>query len=164
MPEQLTGGQCDNWRPLIAIADACSPDIGKLVREIAFKMCQGLDEDFEVLLLRDIRDLFDLKHVDRLASVAIVEHLNLLPDGLWADWRGKHDTDTPRLLTQAIMAKLLSPFGIRPATVWPLNRNADSRSSRGYHRYQFEDAWRRYCQTEGDTPTHASNIKSLRGR
>jgi len=24
------------------------------------------------------------------------EHLNRLPQGLWADWRGKHDTDTPR--------------------------------------------------------------------
>ena len=164
MPEQLTGGQCDNWRPLIAIADACSAEIGKLAREIAVKMCQGLDEDFEVLLLRDIRDLFDPKRVDRLASGVIAENLNLLPHGLWADWRGKHDTDTPRPMALGIMAKLLAPFGIRPATVWPLNRNADSKSSRGYYRYQFEDAWRRYCQSEGDTPTHARNINGLRGR
>lgn len=164
MPEQLTGGQCDNWRPLIAIADACSPETGELARGIAVRMCQGLDEDFEVLLLRDIRDLFDLKRVDRLSSAAIVEHLNLLPHGLWADWRGKQDTDTPRPMTQGIMSKLLAPFGIRPKTVWPPHRNADSRSSRGYYRHQFEDAWRRYCQAEGDRSTRGSNVKSLRGR
>ena len=164
MPEQLTGGQCDNWRPLISIADACSPDTGALGREIAVRMCRGLDEDFEVLLLRDLRDLFDQKRADRLASAVIVEHLNLLPHGLWADWRGKHDTDTPRPITQGIVAKLLAPFGIRPATVWPLRRGADTRSSRGYYRHQFEDAWRRYCPSEDDTPTHSSNVKSLRGR
>jgi len=164
MPERLTGGQCDNWRPLIAIADACGPEIGELAREIAVKMCQGLDEDFEVLLLRDIRDVFDLKREDRLPSAVIVKNLNLMLHGLWADWRGKHDTDTPRPMTQGIMAKLLAPFGIRPATIWPLGRNADSRSSRGYHRHQFEDAWARYCQPEGDTPTHSIKIKSLHGR
>jgi hypothetical protein len=62
MPERLTRGQCDNWRPLIAVADACGPQIGELAREIAVRMCQNLDEDFEVLLLRDIRDLFDPRH------------------------------------------------------------------------------------------------------
>jgi hypothetical protein len=163
MPEPLTG-QCDNWRPLIAIADACGPEIGELAREIAVRMCQGLDEDYEVLLLRDIRDLFDLRHEDRLPSAVMVENLNLLPHGLWSDWRGKQDTETPRPMTQGVMAKLLAPFGIRPATIWPLRRNADSKSSRGYHRHQFEDAWARYCQPEGDTPTHPYNIKSLRGR
>ena len=66
MPDRLTGGQSDNWRPLIAIADACGPEVGELAREIAIKMCQGLDEDLEVLLLRDIRGVFDLEREDRL--------------------------------------------------------------------------------------------------
>ena len=164
MPERLTGGQCDNWRPLIAIADACGPQIGELAREIAVRMCQDLDEDFEVLLLRDIRDLFDLKHEDRLPSALIIANLNLLPHGLWSDWRGKHDTDTPRPMTQGVMAKLLGPFGIRPATIWALRRTADTKSSRGYHRHQFEDAWARYCQPEGNSPTHYPKLKSLRSR
>ena len=47
-----------------------------------------VDEDFEVLLLRDIRDLFDLKHEDRLPSAVIIENLNLLPHGLWSDCAG----------------------------------------------------------------------------
>jgi hypothetical protein len=164
MPERLTGGQCDNWRPLVSAADACGPQIGELAREIAVKMCRNLDEDFEVLLLRDIRDLFDQKRADRLASAVIVDNLNLLPHGLWVDWRGKQDTDTPRPMTPGIMAKLLAPFGVRPATIWPLNRTADSKSSRGYHRSQFEDAWARYCQPGADTPTQPSKIMRLHRR
>jgi hypothetical protein len=165
MPEQLTGGQCDNWRPLISVADACSAQIGELARAIAVKMCRNLlNEDFEVLLLRDIRDLFDQKRANRLTSAVIVDHLNSLPHGLWVDWRGKDDTDAPRPMTAAIMAKLLQPFRIRPATIWPLNRNAETKSSRGYHRFQFEDAWTRYCEPDADTPTHSPIIRSLHSR
>jgi hypothetical protein len=105
---------------------------------------------------------FDLRGEDRLPSTTIVEHLNLLPHGLWSDWRGKNNTDTPRPMTQGVMAKLLAPFGIKPATIWPLRRNADTKSSRGYHRHQFEDAWARYCPPEGDTPTHSNENKRLR--
>src|SRR5258708_3477252 len=102
MPEQLTGGQADNWRPLIAVADACGPEIGQLARAIAVKMCRDLDEDIEVQLLRDIRDLFDRKRIDRLTSAVIVENLNLLPHGLWSDWRGEKGTETPRPITPGI--------------------------------------------------------------
>ena len=161
MPEQLTAGQADNWRPLIAVGDACAPEIGELARDVAVQMCRDLDEDLEVLLLRDIRDLFDQKREDRLASAVIVEHLNLLPHGLWSDWRGKHDTDTPRPMTAATMAKLLSPFGIRPVTIWPSHRTADSKSAKGYNRYQFEAIWASYCP-ESDTPAQSREIKMLR--
>ena len=53
-----------------------------------------------MLLLQDIRDLFDQKPQTELPSAVIVQHLNLLPHGLWADWRGKHDTDTLRPITR----------------------------------------------------------------
>jgi hypothetical protein len=87
-----------------------------------------------------------------------------LPHSRWSDWSGKDDTDAPRPLTTAIMAKLLAVFRVRPATIWPLGRNADSKSSRGYHRSQFKDAWNRYCPEPGaDTPTHPSKIKANRG-
>jgi hypothetical protein len=163
MPEQLTGGQADNWRPLIAVSDACGPEIGQLAREIAVKMCRDLDEDIEVQLLRDIRDLFDRKRIDRLTSAVIVKNLNLLPHGLWSDWRGEKGTDTPRPITPGIVAKLLAPFGVRPVTIWPLRRGPDSKSARGYHRHQFEAAWASYCP-ETDTPTHSSKIKRIRDR
>lgn len=59
MPELLTGGQCDVWRPLISIADACSAEVGELAREVAVRTCRGLDQDPEVVLLRDIQLIFN---------------------------------------------------------------------------------------------------------
>jgi hypothetical protein len=164
MPSELSGSHSDNWRVLVAVADACGPEVGEIARAVAVRMSRDLDEDFEVLLLRDIRDLFDQSRADRLASAAMIEHLNRLPHGLWSDWRGKNNTDTPRPLTAGIMAKLLAAFRIRPTTIWPLNRDTDSKSARGYHRHQFEDAWIRYCpEPEADTPTHSNKIRQLRG-
>ena len=164
MPRELTGSQADNWRVLVAVGDACG--VGELAREVAARMSRHLDEDFEVLLLRDIRDLFDQKHTDRLASAVILAHLNQLPHGLWSDWQGKDGIEVPRPLTIGIMAKLLAVFRIRPRTIWPLQRSADSKSSRGYLRSQFEDAWRRYCdgaEPEADTATQSGKIRQLRG-
>jgi hypothetical protein len=51
-------------------------------------------------------------------------------------------------------------FRIKPKTIWPLNRTADSKSTKGYLRSQFEQAWRRYCEDD-DTAAQASRVKSL---
>jgi hypothetical protein len=59
MPHGLTGSQCDNWRVLLSIADACDPKVGQQARDIAAKMCRGLDEDASVILLEDVRDILD---------------------------------------------------------------------------------------------------------
>ena len=104
------------------------------------------------------------RRVDRFPSKFMVRTLNLLPHGLWIDWRGKEGTDAPRPMTQGIMAKLLEPFGIKPGTIWPLPRTPDSKSARGYYRSQFEDAWARYCPSEDVTPTHSNKIMSLHHR
>jgi hypothetical protein len=64
-----------------------------------------------------------------LPSKVIVEHLNLLLHGLWSEWRGKNDIDTPRRLSVGVMDKLLAVFRIRPVTLWPLQRTADSKSA-----------------------------------
>jgi hypothetical protein len=107
MPEQLTGGQCDVWRPLIAIADSCSVELGEHVREIAIKMCRGLDQDPEVVLIRDIRLILNERRTDRLLDKVILADLKMQPHGWWSDWRGKNGTDPPRELTYGVMAKML---------------------------------------------------------
>jgi uncharacterized protein DUF3631 len=93
MPKQLTGGQCDNWRPLISIADACSPEVGAEARDIAVKMCHGLDEDFAVVLLSDIRDIFDERRKDKLPSDVLVADLS---HGLTHDGRNGAASMTSR--------------------------------------------------------------------
>ena len=60
MPVQLRDRQADNWRPLIAIADAFGADWARRAREAALSWAgQHHEEDAAVVLLGDIRDIFD---------------------------------------------------------------------------------------------------------
>ena len=114
MPAGLRNRAADNWRVLLAIADACSPEWDKAARDAAIELSAGLDEDLGVRLLSDIRDTFDRQAVDRLPSAMLIEALIDLPDGLWSEWRGPQDNQMPHKLTQGSLALMLAPFGIRP--------------------------------------------------
>jgi Protein of unknown function (DUF3631) len=161
MPAKLRNRQADNWRPLVGIADAFGLHWGKAAREAAIALTRGHhEEDPAVLLLHDIRDVFDLRGVDRLASSTLVQALNEIEDGLWSEWRGMHGDQQARHLSQGELARMLTPFGIRPRTIWPAHRRVSSRSRKGYLRSQFEATWRSYCN-DADTPAQSSNIRHL---
>jgi crossover junction endodeoxyribonuclease RuvC len=67
MPSELRNREADNWRPLLAIADVCG--CGDEAREAALEFNRTYqDEDAGVLLLSDIRDIFDRRRVDRLPA------------------------------------------------------------------------------------------------
>jgi uncharacterized protein DUF3631 len=159
MPEGLHNRPADNWRVLLSIADACSPAWSKAAREAAVALSKGQDEDLPVLLLSDIRDIFD-RHptADRLASAVIVAELNELPDGLWSEWRGQRSDQTPRHLSAGEMARVLANFHIRPRTIWPPRRGTKDRSAKGYFKSQFAEAWAAYCD---GTPSQPSNVRHL---
>jgi hypothetical protein len=92
----------------------------------------------------------------------MVEALLGLEDNFWNEWRGLHDDQSPRKLTQGDLSHLLRPFNIRPKTTWPTRRRLGDKSSRGYLRAQFELAWRAYC-TSADTPTQPCKVIQLAG-
>jgi hypothetical protein len=162
LPEQLRNRVADNWRPLIAIADACGPFWAKAAREAAVALSKHQDEDSAVLLLSDIRDIFDgHPTTDRLTSKLIVDELNDLPDAPWVEWRGPRDDQTPRRLSQGQLARILAIFSIRPRTIWPPRRGTNDRSAKGYFRHQFEAAWASYCS---GTPAQRNNIRYLNPR
>jgi hypothetical protein len=163
IPDGMLNRVADNWRMLLAIADACSEEWGKAARNAAIELSRDREEDMPVLLLGDIRDIFDRLDVDRISSAGLIQELIDLPHGRWIEWRGPKDSALPRQLTQAALAGMLAPFGIKPRTIWPRRRRASDRSSRGYLHEQFTKAWASYCD-EGDTPTHPSNIKHLRDK
>jgi Protein of unknown function (DUF3631) len=105
------------------------------------------DEDIGVTLLVDIRRVFDsAPSVDRYSSATLVTALCEMEGEPWSEFRGVKDDVSPHRLTQGELARRLAEFGIKPKTVWPLERHAKgASSSRGYLRSQFEDAWRSYC-------------------
>lgn len=159
MPHAVRGRAADNWRVLLAIADDLGH--GDAARHAALKLSADRpDEDPGVMLLTDIKTIFDARGVDRIASAALVAALLALEDGGWNEWRGSSDDGQPRKLTQGELARLLRPFHIRSKTIWRRQRQPGDQSKRGYLRSQFEETWRRYCPSS-DTPTQAGNIKHL---
>jgi Protein of unknown function (DUF3631) len=161
MPKRLHNRRADNWRVLLAIADAC--DRGSLAREAAVAMSrQHEDEDAVIELLTDVRKIFDVRNADRLASVVIVHDLHEIEDAAWSEWRGIRGDQQPRKLSQTNLSSLLRPFHIKPRSIWPLGSRAGDKGRRGYYRHQFEAAWKSYCSDgEDDTATHTSNIRAL---
>ena len=155
MPPQLQNRAADNWRILLAIADDLGH--GGEARAAALALAADRpDEDPAVLLLADIREVFETRNIDRISSAALVEALHAAESDLWQEYRGAHDDEAPRRLTQATMARLLARFGIRPQTVWALGgRQQRGPSSKGYYRSQFEDAWARYCPAGTPARRHA---------
>jgi hypothetical protein len=158
MPPLLRHRAADNWRPLLAIGADLGH--GEEARSAAVALSEHRpDEDVGVTALTDIRVVFLARGIDRITSAALTEAMHNLDDGHWHDYGGPHDDRPPRKLTQAELARLLRPFGIRPKTIWPAQRQPGSKSSRGYVRSQFEAAWARYCPD--DTPTQTNQISHL---
>jgi hypothetical protein len=160
MPRELRGRQADNWRPLLSIADACGPTWSALAREAAIAFTRDhRDEDVAVTLLHHIREVFDARPVDRIASKLLIDHL-LEADEMWSEYRGVKGTEQPRKLTLGTLALLLKPFGIRPKKFWPPHRDATTKSYRGYFRSDFEAAWRSYCDADS-TPAQTRKLTAL---
>jgi Protein of unknown function (DUF3631) len=135
VPANLQNRAADNWRPLIAIADAAGGDWPVRVRQIAEHAAGSADatQSDAVLLLADIRALFAEKKTDRLRSADIVAPLASIEGRPWAE-RGANGP-----LTRHRLAQMLAPFGIRPQTI-----RVGTGTAKGYLRAQFEDAFDRY--------------------
>jgi hypothetical protein len=160
MPEGLHNRIADNWRPLLSIAD--SLDWGEQARKaMAIFATEYSDADAKVQLLVDIRRVFDTQEVDRLPSKTLLDALHGLVDSDWTEFRGTRGDQQPHKLKAGELAGMLRDFQIRPRSIWPPHRTADSRSAKGYVRGQFEEVWRAYC-TEAGTTAQSNSNKGLR--
>jgi Protein of unknown function (DUF3631) len=147
MPAGIRNRFADNWRPLISIADSLG--WGTQAREAMIHFAREYqDADVKILLLSDIRTVFNGHAVDRLPTKTLLGELFAL-DADWHEFRGVRGEQQPHKLKDSELAAMLREFRIRPHNIWPPNRTADSKSVKGYRRAQFEDAWRVYCAEDG---------------
>src|SRR6266478_6615257 len=73
MPKQLNNRIADNWRVLIAIADAVGGKWGEIARQVAVRLsARYSDEDLRLILLGDIRTVFDTRRIDRILRVELL--------------------------------------------------------------------------------------------
>ncbi len=144
VPAALNDRAADNWRPLLAIADAAGGDWSMTARQAALALAgEQEDDSISVLILQDIRAIFDDRCADRLPSNDLVNALVALQDRPWSDWKkGKP-------MTANALSRLLKPFSIVPGSIRVGTGTKDT--PKGYKRGQFADAWSRYASAPADS-------------
>jgi putative DNA primase/helicase len=137
VPESLDDRAAANWRVLLAIGDALSPEWAKLARDAAEELSNGRTEDGDsagLQLLGDLRATFVSRAADELSSGEICGSLNGMEDRPWPEFgRGG------KPLTQVQLARLLRPFAI-----YPTNLRTEGGVLKGYRLKDCEDAFLRY--------------------
>lgn len=141
IPDSVNGRSRDNWRHLIAIADAAGEEWSRRARTAAGLLtASDQGQTLGIALLQDIQTIFMKIGVDRLRSSEVAGELGGMEDRPWTDWRqGKP-------ISAAQIARQLSPFKVRPQDF-----KFDGSTAKGYAKSQFEDAWLRYLGPHPDT-------------
>lgn len=135
MPEGLFNRAADNWRPLVVLAQVAGGEWPKLVREAineALKTDDG-DESMGVMLLADIRNLFQKRNAQLIKSADLADALKEMEDRPWPEF------SQAKPITVRQIARLLKLFGIKPDD----HRGADG-VKKGYTLEQFTEAFSRY--------------------
>ena len=136
VPEGLDARQAEVWMPLLAIAEASGGACVRAARAAAVALSAGIREDgtsLHVLLLGDVRDVFDRLCATRLSSEALVDELTKLEGRPWAD------TTYGGTFTKAALAAMLKAFDVFPKTM-----RIEGSPLRGYKLEWFADAFERY--------------------
>ena len=135
LPEQLRGRNADNWRILVAIANAVGGDWPERARQAAVVLSAGEDSQAaSELLLHDVSSLFEEHEADRLPTTEILQALNRLDTRPWPEW------DHEKPLSARGLARLLGSFGIQPVSI----RCDDGSTPKGYKLSDFADSLARY--------------------
>lgn len=154
MPDDLNNRARDNWLPLIAIADQVGGRWPERARMAAFSLSRVTDDpSVGVALLSDIREIFERRQVDRLASGGLCTELRQMEERPWSEYGGNGSWIRPKQL-----ALLLRPFGILPKSV-----RIGENTPKGYLLDDFEDAFARYLPrgSANATPQQSSNSADM---
>ncbi|RMH15043.1 MAG: DUF3631 domain-containing protein [Gemmatimonadetes bacterium] len=135
VPPELHDRAADNWRPLLAIADAAGGGWPERARRAARTITGSEDDDLSVrvLLLQDVMTTFERLGVERLFSRDLVAALVEMEERPWPEWKAG------KPLTVRQLARLVQPFGVSPRHL-----RIDEGTGRGYRLEDFADPCERY--------------------
>jgi putative DNA primase/helicase len=130
----LSNRVADNWRPLLAIADAAGGEWPARIQAASVKAASKDDPSTKVQLLKDINAFFkDRGNPHAVFGRELLDHLISMDDRRWGEWsKGK-----PMSRTQ--LSTLLAPFEVHSSDVRIGNATA-----KGYYRTHFDDAFAAY--------------------
>jgi hypothetical protein len=135
-PLELNDRAGDNWRPLLAIAEAAGPEWEQRARRALCSLTGMVDPDVVsdgIRLLTDIRTIFEIQRTDILETEHLLKCLNSLDESPWGEMR------KDKGLNARGMADLLKPFRIKPKQLW-----VNGKKTRGYRLEDFQEVWSRY--------------------
>jgi hypothetical protein len=139
VPPELDDRAADNWRPLLAIAEAAGGAWVTRARTAAVALSRHDDgeQGLSIQLLSDVREVLKGNPPlgDTIVSAELVRALVALEDRPWPTCA---KLDKP--LTPNGLARLLKPFGIVPTG----NLRIGDKVLKGYRLNVFEEAWDRY--------------------
>jgi hypothetical protein len=158
--EQLTAARPDRidglrdranevWRPLLAIAEQAGETWAARARRAAHALAAADDDEASlgVLLLGDVRALFEERDAQRIATVDLIRALADFEESPWGEWWLDKD-DQPTKGAPRRLAQLLRPFGVRSRNV----RVGEATTPKGYRREDFFDAWERFLPARVQAP------------
>jgi hypothetical protein len=148
--EFLEDREAELWIPLFAVCQVAAPERVEELKAIALQISGAKQADepaeFSVLLLSDIRDIFNRNAADRIFTAGLVQALLAIGESPWENWAKGRD------LNDRGIAKLLRPFKIKSQ-----NLRVDDQVSKGYKREDFEEAWSIYLSRDSSaTPLQAA--------
>ncbi len=133
----------DNWLPLLTIADIAGGEWPGRARQIMSwhhaASEAGEEDGWDILLLKDLKGIFDTTKKDRLFTKDILTELHLMGERPWVEFPNKQGPAKP--ITNRQVARLLEPHDIHPK---PIRIAGVDKPSRGYERSWFEETWNRY--------------------
>jgi len=155
IPTVLHDRAADNWWPLLSIAELVGEGWAAIAREAALSLAGAEQEavSINVELLADIKDIFDFRGVDRIATALLIDALCEDSDRPWATWN-KGKPISPHQLSRR-----LKEFSIAPVTI----RLTDGKTPKGYNLHQFNDAFHRYTPFQTATTPQTNNSAGIDG-
>jgi hypothetical protein len=134
LPEGVEDRSADLWEDLITIADLVGGRWPSRARNAAITIVSDtLSESASlgVLLLRDLRTVFDESDLTAMFTREILGKLHEIEESPWFSL----PLDARRL------SRMLSEYRVSVKTV-----RIGAEIGKGYYRHELEDPWRRYCQ------------------
>jgi hypothetical protein len=136
--EFLEDREAELWLPLFSVCRVVAPERLEQLKITALNISHGKQSEepaeFGVLLLNDIRELFDRNETDRLPTVGLLGALAANEESPWSNWSNGRGLDARAL------ARLLRPFKIGSHNL----RMDDATILKGYERMDFEEVWATY--------------------
>lgn len=135
LPPEVTDRDADVWEALIAIGDCADEHWSQAIRVTAVTLVtlkREAPQSLGILLLNDIRAIFDNKNVQSISTKELLFELTNLTTSPWADLEN-------RLLNDRKLSAILKPYGVGSDTI----RVGES-ICKGYKLDFFKDAFIRY--------------------